>query len=404
MLGGNILTVTQLNRYVKAIFDDNKQLSGLLLKGEISNLSDHFSSGHLYFSLKDAGAAVKAVMFKSYAKELKFRPQNGQTVIVSCSVSVYERDGVYQLYVYDIQPDGVGALALALAQLKEKLASEGLFSQEHKQQLPAMPQVIGVVTSQTGAALQDILNILGRRYPIAKVLVVPVLVQGEKAVKELVAALSVLNDKKLCDVIIIGRGGGSEEDLLAFNSEELVRAVYASNIPIISAVGHETDFTLVDIVADERAPTPSAAAELVAPELDAIYERLTAASYEMQSKMGRILTELSASLGYYKAHRALQSPAELLTIKEEHLLKLKASLTGAMQMQLTQRKNRLGGSAALLNSLSPLNVLSRGYAIAFLEGVPVTKSTQLQHGEEISIKLASGSVNAKVTSITEEQT
>ncbi|MEG1429019.1 MAG: exodeoxyribonuclease VII large subunit [Hydrogenoanaerobacterium sp.] len=402
MLNGNLLTVSQLNRYVKALFEDNKQLSGLLLKGEISNLSNHFSSGHVYFSLKDEGASVKAIMFKTYAKELKFTPKNGQKVIVSCSVSVYERDGIYQLYVYDMQPDGVGALALGAAQLKEKLAAEGLFAQEHKLLLPYMPRVIGVVTSKTGAALQDILNVLGRRYPVATVLVAPVTVQGERAADEIVSALQMLNQKLLCDVIILGRGGGAEEDLQAFNNERLVRAVYASVIPVISAVGHETDYTLTDFAADKRAPTPSAAAELAVPELTAIYERLLNLNGAMHDNINMQLDRLFLRLSYCQKHRALQSPTQLLAIKSEHLIKLKQALSYAMQNKIEQSQADIANKSLLLNSLSPLNVLARGYSITFLNKTPLTNALQVKNGQAITIKLAKGTLRAQVTEATEE--
>lgn len=404
MLGGGILTVAQLNRYIKASFDDNKLLSSLLIKGEISNLSDHFSSGHIYFSLKDESSSIKAIMFKSYAAGLKFRPQNGQTVIVSCSVTVYERDGIYQLYVYDIQPDGVGALALAFAQLKEKLAAEGLFAQDHKRALPAMPRVIGVITSQSGAVLQDILNVLSRRYPLARVVLAPVSVQGEKAADEIALALKLLNAQKKCEVIILGRGGGSQESLQAFNTEAVVRAIYASSIPVISAVGHETDFTLADLAADERAPTPSAAAELAAPDINILFESINTAAEDLKRGMQKQLAVLSSRLDYYKAHRALQSPVQTLYIKAQYAEKLKNNLYTAMQGKLLENENAIKGKAALLSSLSPLNVLSRGYAIAFASGTAVTSSAQLSIGEQITVKLKSGEISAQVTEVTEERT
>ncbi|WP_312641867.1 exodeoxyribonuclease VII large subunit [Hydrogenoanaerobacterium sp.] len=398
----NILTVSQLNRYIKAIFDDNKQLSSLMIKGEISNLSDHFSSGHLYFSLKDAGASVKAVMFKSYAQQLKFRPQNGQKVLLSCSVSVFERDGIYQLYVYDIQPDGAGALALAYEQLKEKLGKEGLFGPEHKKPIPRMPQKIGVVTSQTGAALQDILNILGRRYPIATVVVAPVLVQGENAAGDMVQALQYLNENNACDVIILGRGGGSAEDLWAFNSEQLARTIYASHIPIISAVGHETDFTIVDFVADLRAPTPSAAAELAAPDLQEVQYGLDSIQRKLTENMYSKLGVLNSKLAYYRHHRALQSPQNLLEQYRNHLTQSRQNLLTAMRNRLNVQQQKLSQQAKLLGSLSPLQVLARGYAIAFDGDQLLTDSSKASIGDELRIQLASGSLQAQVTAITEE--
>lgn len=398
----SVLTVTQLNRYVKALFDDNKQLSGLMIKGELSNLSDHFSSGHLYFSVKDAGASVKAVMFRSYAQQLKFRPQNGQKVLLSCSVSVYERDGVYQLYVYDMQPDGAGALALAFEQKKAQLAAEGLFAAEHKRPIPRMPRTIGVITSQTGAALQDILSILGRRWPVAAVVVAPVLVQGEKAAEELCAALRALNLQKRCDVILLGRGGGSAEDLSAFNSEALAHAIYASEIPVISAVGHETDYTIADFTADLRAPTPSAAAELAAPDVRELLCDLNALSQKLTEYMENRLASAAARLVYYQNHRALQSPVNLLATGQRRLEQSKKRLFAAMRGKTAQSQSRLAGQVNLLSSLSPLNVLARGYAIAFAGEKPLTGSAGVQKGDIIRVRLASGGLLAQVTETTEE--
>lgn len=400
----NVLTVSQLNRYIKAVFDDNKQLSSIMIKGEISNFSDHFSSGHLYFSLKDSGASVKAVMFKSYAQQLKFRPQNGQKVLLTCSVSVFERDGIYQLYVYDMQPDGAGALALAFEQLKEKLAKEGLFDLNHKKPIPKLPQKIGIITSQTGAALQDILNILARRYPVVGVVVVPALVQGENAALDMITALQVLNETNACDVIIIGRGGGSAEDLWAFNSEQLARAIYASHIPVISAVGHETDFTIADFAADLRAPTPSVAAELAVPDLQELRYALDSTQQKLTENIYHRLGELSAKLAFYQHHRALQSPSALLKQYSNHLAESERCLTVAMQKQLDAQQQKISKYARLLDTLSPLHVLARGYAIAFKEGKPMSHSSDASIGDELYVQLSNGGLNARVTAVTEEHT
>ena len=276
-----IITVGQLNRYVKSLLDADENLYNLYLVGEISNFTDHYKSGHFYFSLKDEDAQIKAVMFRNNASRVRFRVENGMRVIVRGRVSMYEAAGQYQIFVDDMQPDGVGALNLAFEQLKEKLQKEGLFDAAHKKPIPKMPKRVGVITSATGAAVQDILNILGRRFPLAEVVLASVLVQGEGAHEQLIAAIQEFNRNKCADVLIIGRGGGSTEDLWEFNNEDLARAVYASKIPVISAVGHETDFTICDFVADLRAPTPSAAAELAVPDqnevlayLDTLQNRL----------------------------------------------------------------------------------------------------------------------------------
>ena len=261
-----VYTVSQLNYSVKTLLDNTPYLSGVFVTGEISNLKDHYSSGHIYFSLKDNNAVLSAVMFAGSARNLKFVPQNGMKVIAFCRVSLYVQSGTYQIIVEDMQPDGIGALTIAFEQLKKKLEQKGIFAQEHKKPIPKFPKTVGVITSPTGAAVQDIRNILTRRFPNIDIVLCPVLVQGTGAAPQLIQAVNMFNDYDCADVIIIGRGGGSIEDLWAFNDENLAYAIYASNIPVISAVGHETDFTICDFVADLRAPTPSAAAELAVPD------------------------------------------------------------------------------------------------------------------------------------------
>ena len=277
-----VLTIAQLNRYVKSRLDADENLYNVFLVGEISNFTDHYKTGHFYFTLKDSDAQIKAVMFRQNALRVKFKPENGLKVIVRGRVSLYEAAGSYQVFVDDMQPDGVGALNLAFEQLKERLQKEGLFDEAHKKPLPRYPQRIGVITSETGAAVQDILNILGRRFPYAEVVLAPVLVQGDGAPEQMIAALQDFNRLQNADVIIIGRGGGSAEDLWAFNDENLAYAVYRSEIPVISAVGHETDFTICDFVADLRAPTPSAAAELAVPDQTELRAEILNMSYRMQ--------------------------------------------------------------------------------------------------------------------------
>ncbi|MEG2295146.1 MAG: exodeoxyribonuclease VII large subunit, partial [Oscillospiraceae bacterium] len=281
----SILTVTQLNTYVKSMIEENSLLQSIFIKGEITNFTKHTKSGHCYFCLKDERASVRAVMFQSHSKNLRFLPENGLQVIVQCSIGVYEKEGSYQLYVYDLQPDGIGSMNLAYEQKKEKLEKEGLFSSQHKKQIPCMPATIGVITSPTGAVIHDIINVLNRRYPIAKLLIFPVTVQGELASQEVCNGVAYFNNCKGCDVIIIARGGGSSQDLAPFNDEQMVREIFASEIPIISGVGHETDYTLCDFVSDIRASTPSIAAELVAPDI-----------FEKQKNIMHIFTYLQCKL------------------------------------------------------------------------------------------------------------
>ena len=293
----SIMTVSQLNRYIAFKLKEDRNLRGILISGEISNFTNHAKTGHLYFTLKDQESAIKAVMFNSMASRLKFSPVSGMKVIISANVQVYERDGAYQLYVNDMQPDGIGALYLAVEQLKQKLSEEGLFDESLKKSLPAFPQKIGIITSVDAAALQDILNILSRRYPIAEVKIYPCLVQGENAAASISAALSAA-DKGCNDILIVGRGGGSLEDLMAFNSEIVVRSIFNCVTPVISSVGHETDTTLSDYVADLRAPTPSAAAELAVPDMSVIMSYLNSADKNLKEKVKEKINKCYQSLDF----------------------------------------------------------------------------------------------------------
>ena len=317
-----VLSVSQLNRYIKMNFDADENLANIFISGEISNFTNHYRTGHLYFTLKDDSAAVRAVMFNSSAKRLKFMPEDGMKVIARGRVSVYEASGQYQLYVDDMQPDGVGALNLAYEQLKEKLQKEGLFSELHKKPLPPYPEKVGVITSPTGAAVRDIINVLGRRFPYAEIVFCPVLVQGEGAHLQLTDAVNLFNSERAADVIIIGRGGGSIEDLWEFNDEGLARAVYNSEIPVISAVGHETDFTICDFVADMRAPTPSVAAELAVPDANELQYALSALKNRMFLNVSSGIADRRSRLEYLTSKGALKSPDEMLSIGVNALIRL----------------------------------------------------------------------------------
>ncbi len=393
----SVITVSQLNRYVKMLLEEDPHLTPVCVRGEISNFVNHYKSGHLYFSLKDEGALVKAVMFRTYASRLPFKPENGMTVIVRARVSLYEKDGAYQLYVEDMQPDGVGALQLAYEQLKKKLEQEGLFDPSRKKPLPPYPQKVGVITSATGAAVRDMLNILGRRYPLAKVVFMPALVQGEEAPAQLVDALHRMNSEKAADVILIGRGGGSLEELWAFNSERVCRAVAASEIPVVSAVGHETDFTLCDFAADLRAPTPSAAAELAVPDTQELLQTLSNVEQRMQLQMTAIIQQKSAALSALKAKKALSSPGYFVEQAGMRLDYLTQSFSHRAGAVLSAAGTRLAASAARLDALSPLSVLSRGYAIPQDDGGAVVRSVSaVAPGDSVHLKMQDGILHLTV--------
>lgn len=393
----SVITVSQLNRYVKMLLEEDPHLTPVYVRGEISNFVNHYKSGHLYFSLKDEGALVKAVMFRTYASRLKFKPESGMTVIVRARVSLYEKDGAYQLYVEDMQPDGVGALQLAYEQLKKRLEEEGLFDPARKKPIPAYPRRVGVITSATGAAVRDMLNVLGRRYPLAKVVFIPVLVQGEEAPAQLVEALHRMNSEKAADVILIGRGGGSLEELWAFNSELLCRAVAASDIPVISAVGHETDFTLCDFAADLRAPTPSAAAELAVPDKQELLQRLSNMEQRLQLQTTAILQQKTAALSALKSKKALSSPGYFVEQAGMRLDYLTQSFSRRAEAVLSAAGTRLAASAARLDALSPLAVLSRGYAIPQdHRGTVVRSVSAVAPGDPVHLKMQDGVLHLTV--------
>lgn len=397
-----VLSVSQLNRYIKMNFDADENLANIFISGEISNFTNHYRTGHLYFTLKDDSAAVRAVMFNSSAKRLKFMPEDGMKVIARGRVSVYEASGQYQLYVDDMQPDGVGALNLAYEQLKEKLQKEGLFSELHKKPLPPYPEKVGVITSPTGAAVRDIINVLGRRFPYAEIVFCPVLVQGEGAHLQLTDAVNLFNSERAADIIIIGRGGGSIEDLWEFNDEGLARAVYNSEIPVISAVGHETDFTICDFVADMRAPTPSAAAELAVPDANELQYALSALKNRMFLNVSSGIADRRSRLEYLTSKGVLKSPDEMLSNRSQRL-------DTAFSKMLSSYENRIGGkkvefisAATALSKLDPMSVLMRGFAfVSDKSGKNVYSSQALAKGDKINVRFHDGSAVCEVKEITQ---
>ncbi len=403
-MAAQLLSVSELNEYIRMLFDGNPLLGSVFVRGEISNFTNHYKTGHFYFSLKDEGALVRAVMFRGNAQKLRFLPENGMKVILHGRVSVFPRDGQYQIYVDDIQPDGVGALYLAFEQLRRKLEAEGLFDPARKRPLPRIPRKIGVITAPTGAAVRDILHILGRRWPLAEVILYPALVQGVNAPETLIAGLACFNEKIPVDVIILGRGGGSAEDLFAFNHEGLARAVAASGTPVISAVGHETDFTICDFVADLRAPTPSAAAELAVPEQGEMREALFGTSRAMDERIKGILAQYRVDLSRLSTSPMLRSPQQYLDERRMSVAYLEKRALAAFSHKTADAKTAFAGLCAKIEALSPLRVLSRGYTAVFDgEGRPVTAGKRLAAGERIGIRFCDSTVDATVSGVRESE-
>lgn len=397
-----VLSVSQLNRYIKMNFDADENLANIFISGEISNFTNHYRTGHLYFTLKDDSAAVRAVMFNSSAKRLKFMPEDGMKVIARGRVSVYEASGQYQLYVDDMQPDGVGALNLAYEQLKEKLQKEGLFSELHKKPLPPYPEKVGVITSPTGAAVRDIINVLGRRFPYAEIVFCPVLVQGDGAHLQLTNAVNLFNSERAADVIIIGRGGGSIEDLWEFNDEGLARAVYNSEIPVISAVGHETDFTICDFVADMRAPTPSAAAELAVPDANELQYALSALKNRMFLNVSSGIADRRSRLEYLTSKGAVKSPDEMLSNRSQRLDTAFSKMLSSYENRISGKKVEFISAATALSKLDPMSVLMRGFAfVSDKSGKNVFSSQSLAKGDKINVRFHDGSAVCEVKEITQ---
>lgn len=391
-----VLSVSQINFYIKSIIENDGSLQFVLVTGEISNLTVHQRSGHIYLSLKDSNSVISAVMFAGNARRLKFRLENGMKVICRGRISVYEPSGRYQLYIEDMQPDGVGALALAFEQLKKSLAQKGLFDNAHKKPLPKFPKTIGVITSPTGAAVQDITNIIRRRFPSADIVLAPVLVQGESAPEQLVRAVNKFSASKIADVVIIGRGGGSAEDLWAFNDEQLAYAVYNCETPIISGVGHETDFTICDFVADVRASTPSAAAELAVPDRQELMSYYFKQKQYISAMLDRKIKTAQLRLENQQRRMSASSPKLKAEQLEKQLSAKSEKLTRFMNIYISNKENKLIAAKGKLDGLNPLNVLNRGYAIAEKDEKIITSSKQLKDGDDFTVILSDGKINAKV--------
>ena len=398
----NVLTITQLNEYIRGKMDADTLLNQVAVSGEISNYK-MYPSGHHYFTLKDEGGALKCVMFKGNAVRLRFRPENGMKVIAMGKVSVYPRDGAYQLYCTAMVMDGVGDLYAAFEQLKKKLAAQGLFDPAHKQPLPKYPGTIGIITSSAGAAVHDMLRILRKRYPLTQVKLLPVRVQGAEAPAEIAAAIRYANYYKLADLLIVGRGGGSIEDLWAFNDEIVAHAIYESKIPVISAVGHEPDVTISDYVADLRAATPSNAAELAVPDEDALRQNLDSMSVAMATALNRQMKAARQHLNVLSASPALRSPTGYMEQKGKALELLKNKLVSAQNQQIHRSNQRYIAAVSKLDAMSPLKVLTRGYSMAQTESGDMVRSiNQVERGQRLTITLSDGKLSATVMDKKEE--
>lgn len=438
------LTVNALTKYIKRKFDADPHLSDVFVKGEISNFKQH-SNGHLYFTLKDDKARMMAVMFSRAARSMKFMPENGMNVLVRGSISVYESSGQYQMYVQEMQPDGIGQLFLAYEQLRNKLEREGLFHPERKRPIPAFPETIAVITSPTGAAIRDILTTINRRYPIGKIVIIPALVQGQNAAKSIASAIQRANERSKADVLIVGRGGGSIEELWAFNEEEVARAIFHSQIPVISAVGHETDFTIADFVADIRAATPTGAAELAVPHIEDLMERLLSRKNRLFRGMSEMNKEKRAKLAFLERSYIFRNPQKLYEQKWEHVDRMTERLHQghekqfhrkldrfqqlektlvrhhpAMKLEMskerfhrakrqlmqqtrtiyTNKSREFSGKVATLEALSPLNILRRGFSVAYTDEGKLLKSVeQGKKGDRVEIKVSDGSLYCKIDHI-----
>lgn len=393
------LSVSELNARIKGLIESDPVLGSVYVRGELSNYKV-YPSGHHYFTLKDSESSLRCVMFRSAASRLRFRPESGMGVTVWGRVSVYPRDGAYQLYCEGMMPEGAGDLQIAYEQLKEKLQKEGLFDPEHKKPIPRYPERIAVITSSAGAAVHDIIRVLRKRWPVAKVVLLPVRVQGVEAPPEIVGAIRYANKYKVADVIIAGRGGGSIEDLWAFNDERVARAIYDSELPVISAVGHEPDVTIADYVADLRAATPSNAAELAAPDVSELSDAIMSARSRLDQSISRCISERRKSLAELSSRRVMQSPTGFIDQRRLELDSIRLRLDAAASAKLNRESQEFSKLAAKLDALSPLKVLGRGYSIALdSEGRAVKEAGQLKAGDRLSLRLSKGSADCLVESV-----
>lgn len=391
-----VLTVTQLNMYVKSLLESSAYLRDITLVGEISNFTNHYKSGHFYLSLKDETGLIKAVMFRQYAQKLDFSPENGMKVICKGRVSLYERDGQYQFYITSMRREGVGELSVRFEQLKRKLLEEGLFDASKKRPIPRIPRAVAVITSPTGAAVRDIMNIISRRFPVTQIIMCPVQVQGELAAPQLCDAVRRVNEAQCADTIIIGRGGGSIEDLWAFNDETLARTVRASKIPVISAVGHETDFTICDFAADLRAPTPSGAAELAVPDRAELLPKLENVKTRLRVMLGRVFEQKMLKYRAAADRPCLRDPRTMIDQRRQLLDGLDSALSAGYSSAIAQKKQSFISAAAKIESLSPMSVLVRGYSAVFKSGGAVLRADELECGDEITVRFADGEKDAVV--------
>jgi exodeoxyribonuclease VII large subunit len=394
----SIYSVSEITKHIKGFMDNDSTLRSVLIRGEISNFKCHYS-GHCYFTLKDAGASIKAVMFKSKAQYLKFTPTNGMKIVASGYVTVFERDGQYQLYINDLFPEGVGELSLAFEQLKEKLTAEGLFDAIHKQSLPYFPKTIGIITSATGAVLRDIFTVSKRRNSNIELRIFPVQVQGIESAEQIVHAIEVFNTNYSVDVIIVGRGGGSMEDLWSFNDERVVRAIYHSKIPIVSAVGHETDFTLADFVSDVRAATPSQAAELIVPDTRELLRYIQNLQERLSNHVYTRLREKRSRLTVCSENKLLNNPQLILDQKRQQLDEQFEKLEQLKKNILVTKHHNLDILLEKLNLLNPLALVARGYSVVKLEEQVVRSVVSVTVGQNIEIVLSDGSIEAMVTKV-----
>lgn len=397
----NIFSVSEITKYIKQLFEYDSKVASVMVRGEISNFKKHYS-GHCYFTLKDSNATIRAVMFKSRAQFLKFEPKDGMKVIAGGQVTVFERDGQYQLYTTQLVPEGIGELSLAFAQLKEKLDSEGLFAEEKKQALPILPKSVGIVTSPTGAVLRDIITVSKRRHPGIMLKLFPVQVQGTEAPRQIVHGIEVFNQLNNVDVIIIGRGGGSIEELWAFNDEKVVRAIAASQIPIVSAVGHQTDYTLADFVADRRAATPSQAAEFVVPDVRELHKYVVTLRNMLESNVRNLVKNNISRLEQYTQNRVFKNPYEVIAIQQQILDHSMQRLEHAIKKIVIGKEHEFKIITEKLAMLNPLAVLARGYSILrTMDGQLVKDAARLQAGQKIEIVLNQGMIEAEIIQVQE---